>query len=152
MSNPSTPPQAVHGIVYKCGVLPVCEFARAGKLEKVCKIMCMHVTVSSSHFWHAASPHASVRKQGGWQNLRCHGAGNCSSETNSNTLQRDTLPESMRISRPSVSSQVQWQRVGRVWHERAPNLILELLCCLLIYLVTLRVFQCVVGRESKERE
>lgn len=54
-------------------VCSVCEFARWGKFEKVCKIMCMHVTVSSSHFWHAASPYASVRRQHGWQNLRCHG-------------------------------------------------------------------------------
>lgn len=74
--------------------------------EKVCEIMCMHVTVSSSHLWHAASPHASIRKQHRWQNLRCHGGGNRSSETNSNTLQRDTLPDSMWISGPSISSQV----------------------------------------------
>lgn len=89
-----------------CETVCVFECACAGKLEKVCEIMCMHVTVSSSHLWHAASPHASVRKQHRWQNPRCHGGGNRSSETNSNTLQRDTSPESMRISGPSVSSQV----------------------------------------------
>lgn len=55
----------------------------AKKKKKVCEIMRMHVTVSSSHLWHAASPHASVRKRHRWQNLRCHGGGNRSSETNS---------------------------------------------------------------------
>lgn len=46
-----------------CETVCVFECACAGKLEKVCEIMCMHVTVSSSHLWHTASPHASVRKK-----------------------------------------------------------------------------------------
>lgn len=74
MSYPSTPPQAVSGIVYKCDALRV--WRRSGVCKKVRKtvsvkikgsinvsqIMCMHVTVSSFHLWLSASPHTSLGK------------------------------------------------------------------------------------------
>lgn len=49
MSNPSTPPQAVRGIVYKCVMPHECESAHAEKLEES-----VEDYVRVAHFWHAS--------------------------------------------------------------------------------------------------
>lgn len=154
MSNPSTPPQTVQGFVYKCSLLHVCAFARAGK--KVWK-------KSVWDYVHACHREPlSLLACCFLSRLTMKAAWMTKSEVSwwREPQQRNQLRHYLetRCLRACKSQGQPFPRMccGRVWEwydmKEWQNLILELPCCLLIDLITLRVLQCVVEWESKERE
>lgn len=125
MSNPSTPPQTVQGFVYKCSLLHVCKFASAGKKvwkKKVCMRLCACMSPWAPFTFGMLLPLAPHYESS--MNDKIWGVmveGTAAAKP-TQILPGDTLPESMQISRPTLSSHVWWQSVGTVIHERVAKL------------------------------
>lgn len=144
MSNPSTPPQAVLRIVHKRAALRVCvrvcEFACARESWKKCTRFCACMSLWAPLTFGMLLPlMAQKRKRDGWQNLRCHGGGSCSSENQlKHTAQRHVAREHADLkAKRFLTSAVAECGKGVTWKSAKLN-----------FRITA---QRVVQREGKER-